>query len=123
MTTGENQMNRWVMQRLRTLSVIPLTFLLASWAAAQERSIDLPDLSPPPASQGFAPAPGLTLDKATAILAGRVPPVKAALAFFFKICVASLQALVSDPGKIWFGVWRGLGSTRNDKLLHLYFRT
>ncbi|MCH1550219.1 MAG: PepSY domain-containing protein [Pseudomonadales bacterium] len=67
MTTGENQMNRWVMQRLRTLSVIPLTFLLASWAAAQERSIDLPDLSPPPASQGFAPAPGLTLDKATAI--------------------------------------------------------
>ena len=101
MTTGENQMNRWVMQRLRTLSVIPLTFLLASWAAAQERSIDLPDLSPPPASQGFAPAPGSDFGQShgdCAAVGGRACAIGDALTNAFLVGFITCVCWLKAPG-------------------------
>ena len=44
-----------------------LVLCLATPGYAAESRVDLPDLARPPASNGFAPAPGISLEKATAI--------------------------------------------------------
>ncbi len=59
-----------VMTRKRGFEWLLLPLLVLSLStpghAANSRA-DLPDVSPPPASNGFAPAPGISLEKATAI--------------------------------------------------------